>query len=243
MKFLFYAFLGISPAIFWLLYIYKKDKWEPEPRSQVAKIFFLGIVSIVPAGLAEILLLKICFQIDHSVIRQSIWVILTVCFLVVGPIEEFFKYSVVKVFIFFRKDFNEPIDGVVYMSASAMGFAALENVMYIMGHSPIKMALTVAIMRGILSTPAHLIFSGFVGVYLGKAKFCSSKIKSVGLIIYGLLIGILLHGMYNTLAFMGGVWSFSIVPLLLVSGYILLRQIKELSDQSPFKKQEVQTVN
>ena len=239
--YLYYIFLGFAPAIFYVWYIYKKDRWEPEPAHQILKIFCLGIVSIVPAGLLEWFFQSRVFQIESASMSQFLPLNLAICFLVIAPIEEFFKYSVVKTFIYPRHYFNEKVDGVVYMVAAAMGFSALENVMYILNVGMISdayRATWVGIMRGILSTPAHAIFSGFVGVYLGQAKFAPTKSKALWLTVLGLLIGIFLHGLYNALVFAG--YPLFVIPLLLVSGYILIKKINTLVEESPFKPAQKQ---
>ncbi|NUM34315.1 MAG: PrsW family intramembrane metalloprotease [Candidatus Brocadiae bacterium] len=237
----YYFFLGFAPAIFYVWYIYKKDRWEPEPTHQIVKIFFLGLISIVPAGLLEWIFQSRVFQIESASMTQYLSLNLAVCFLIIAPIEEFFKYSVVKTFVFSSDHFNEKVDGVVYMVASAMGFAALENVMYILNVGAVSnetRATWVGLMRGVLSTPAHAIFSGFVGVYLGQAKFAPTTSKSLGLTAWGLLIGIFLHGLYNALVFAG--YPLFVIPLLLVSGYILMKKVNALVAESPFKPAQKQ---
>jgi len=156
-----------------------------------------------------------------------------ICFLVLAPIEEFFKYSVVKVFIYPKEQFDEPMDGVVYMAAAAVGFSAITNVMYLV-QNPDNTSI-VGILRGILATPAHVIFSGFIGVQLGKAKFTASYLQAGSRIVKGFVIAILLHGLYNTLIF-SKILTFAAIPLLVVAGYFLLRQINQLNEVSPFKK-------
>ena len=236
--YIYYIFLGFAPALFWLWYFYRKDKWEPEPKKQVIKIFFLGLVAILPAGMLEYFFQRQVFNISISDMSVSLPLNVVACFLVIGPIEEFFKYSVVKVFIYPRKDFNEKVDGVIYMVAAAMGFSALENVMYIcnQGAFDLLKGTYTAIMRGILATPAHAIFSGFLGVYLGKAKFADTTFRAIGLTLVGFAIAIFLHGLYDMLIFTGEpMLAYMVIPLLLISGFVLLKQVHKLVDESPFK--------
>ncbi len=239
MNHLYFIFLGLAPAIFWMWYIYRKDVWEPEPKRQILKIFFLGVVVIIPTGMLEYLFQHNIYNITIHQMQTSLVLNTIICFLVIGPIEELFKYSVVKGFMYHHKDFNEPLDGVIYMVAAAMGFSGLENIMYIanVGYHDPSQATTIAVLRGVLATPAHAIFSGFLGVYLGKAKFCGDRWKGLGLTATGFLLAVFLHGLYDTMAFAGGYYSFGVIPLLLVSGWLLLRQIKRLADASPFKVQ------
>lgn len=230
----YYILLGFAPAVFFLWYFYRKDKWEPEPKMQVLKIFFLGMVSIPFAALVEWLMITKVFMITN-ISDEYLPFELTIiaCFLAIGPIEEFFKYSVVKVFIYPKDDFNEPMDGVVYMIAAAMGFAGLENVMYIINSGN---PTFVGIMRGLLATPAHAIFSGFVGLYLGRAKFCKGYMESAGWIILGLFIGTFLHGLYDLLVMSRSFWAIGAIPLLVISGGILIYQVNQLQKNSPFIK-------
>ncbi len=244
-EYLYYLLLGIAPAIFYLCYIYKKDKWEPEPKLQVVKIFFLGILAIPLAGVAEYFLMKMwnldVFQAGPKAPSAILSAI--ACFLVIAPIEEFFKYSAVKVFIYPKKDFNEPIDGVVYMVAAAMGFAGIENFMYIINDSH---PTTVGILRGVLSTPAHAIFSGFIGIYLGRAKFCDNSLKAAGLIIWGFLIAIGLHGAYNFFLLSGSILNFPIrleflaIGMMIVAAIVLVAMINKAAHASPFRKEDNQ---
>lgn len=236
MTYLFYIFLGLSPALFWLWYFYQKDRWEPEPKKQVLKIFLFGVFSIVPAGIIELILQEKVFNITIADMQVSLIMNLIICFIVIGPIEELFKYSVVKVSIYDKEDFNEKMDGVVYMVAAAMGFAALENVMYILrvGLSDPDAAPMVGILRGVLATPAHAIFSGYMGVFLGKARFAETKLQGAVYIAQGLFIASMIHGAYNSLLFAGNPYSFLVIPLLIISGVILMGYINQFSKESPF---------
>lgn len=237
---LYYLFLGLGPALFFMWYFYRKDKWEPESKWQVLKIFFLGMVTIPLAAFIEYFFIFRVFRIENiSDPALPLSFGLVACFIVIGPIEEFLKYSAVKVFIYPKDEFNEPIDGVVYMVAAAMGFAGVENVMYIINSDA---PTTVGILRAFLATPAHAIFSGFVGLYLGQAKFCQSYLGSARLIITGLLIAIFLHGLYDILVMSQSVFAFGAIPLLIISGFILIHLVNKLQDQSPFRKQETPVV-
>lgn len=247
-EYLYYIFLGISPAIFCLWYFYRKDTWEPEPKGQVIKIFFLGIFAILPAGLVEYVVQSTIFNdigyddmmglTIHALILNA-----TICFLAIAPIEEFFKYSVVKVFMYYHKDFNEKVDGVIYMVAAAMGFAAFENVMYIFRAGFLYNDADptyVGIMRGVLSTPAHAIFSGFLGVYLGRAKFSKNIFDGIRLVVTGFIIAIFIHGLYNSLIFAGKYCVLGVIPLLLIAGYLLMKNVQKLVNESPFKPKDAQ---
>jgi RsiW-degrading membrane proteinase PrsW (M82 family) len=149
-------------------------------------------------------------------------------------VEEFCKYIVVKCFIFNTEHFDERLDGVVYMVVASMGFAGFENVMYILGSSNPTMT---GIIRCVTSTPAHAIFSGFLGLFLGNAYICRKNQeygKAWGQIILGFLIAVLLHGIYDICAFsqnpiilLGGILFF-----ILIFGTILIIRVNALSKES-----------
>ncbi|MBP7021522.1 MAG: PrsW family intramembrane metalloprotease [Planctomycetes bacterium] len=229
MEYIWYLFLGIAPALFFVCLIYHKDKFQPEPKVQIVKIFFLGILAIVPTAIIEWILQHKVFNIQMYEITTLLSVNIVACFIIIAPIEEFFKYSVVKKFVYNTEYFDEKIDGVVYMIASAMGFAALENVMYIVNS---VVPTWTGILRSISATPAHVIFSGFMGIYLGRARFETSACKSVIRIVQGLLVATVLHGTYNFLAYLNNFWTLLIIPFLLVFGVILIVKVNALAKES-----------
>jgi RsiW-degrading membrane proteinase PrsW (M82 family) len=167
--------LAIAPTLFILLYIYRKDRYEPEPLHLVAWIFFLGALSCIPAGLIEMLFPDGVFS---SV--------------VVAPVvEETLKFLVVFLAIYPRPEFDEPMDGIVYATAAGLGFAAIENILYV-----IEGGLAVGIVRAIVSVPGHVVFSCIWGFALGIAKFRPEN-ERTGIIVTGLFGAMLLHGIFN----------------------------------------------
>jgi len=108
--------LSIAPGIFWLWYFYKRNTLEPEPKALVAQVFFFGMICLAPAALIE----------------QPFRPYPFVQTVIVAPIvEELIKFLLVYLWIARRTDFNEPMDGIVYASAAALGFASAENALYI----------------------------------------------------------------------------------------------------------------
>jgi RsiW-degrading membrane proteinase PrsW (M82 family) len=168
-------FLAIAPTLFILLYIYKKDRYEPEPLYLVAWVFFLGALTVVPAGLIELLF-------PEGVFSSA----------VVAPIvEEGLKFLVVFFAIYRHPEFDEPMDGIVYATAASLGFATIENILYV-----IDGGLAVGIVRAIASVPGHVVFACIWGFALGTAKFRPEN-ERTGIILTGLFFGMLLHGIFN----------------------------------------------
>ena len=169
------VFLAIAPALFILLYIYKKDQYAPEPLHLVAWVFFLGSLTVLPAGLIELLF-------PEGVFSSA----------VVAPVvEEGLKFLVVYFAIFRHPEFNEPMDGIVYAAAASLGFATIENILYV-----IDGGLAVGIVRAIASVPGHVVFACVWGFALGTAKFRPEN-ERTGIIVSGLITGMLLHGLFN----------------------------------------------
>ncbi|NMB79439.1 MAG: PrsW family intramembrane metalloprotease [Methanomicrobiales archaeon] len=189
-------FLAIAPAVFIFLYIYAKDRYEPEPLHLVLWIFFLGCLCTIPAGIVEVFF-------PEDIVTSS----------VVAPVvEETAKFLVVFLFVYRHAEFDEPMDGIVYATAAALGFATVENIFYVLDGG-----LAVGILRALLSVPGHVIFSCIWGAALGIAKF-RPKEQETGIILTGLFGAILLHGIFNFSieAFEG--WGLLILIVLVPAG-------------------------
>jgi RsiW-degrading membrane proteinase PrsW (M82 family) len=168
-------FLAIAPTLFLLLYIYRKDRYEPEPLHLVAWVFLLGALAVIPAGLIELLF-------PEGVFSSA----------VVAPVtEESLKFLVVFLAIYRHPEFDEPMDGIVYATAASLGFATVENILYVLDGG-----LAVGIVRAIASVPGHVVFSCIWGFALGTAKFRPAKERR-GIILTGLFGAMLLHGIFN----------------------------------------------
>jgi RsiW-degrading membrane proteinase PrsW (M82 family) len=146
-------------AIFWLGRFRKMDKYEREPERLIFLSFLAGMVATVPSVLLESPL--------HSSLRSGVSSVsgLFLSFLWVGMVEEFFKYLAVRLTVYRSKEFNEVMDGPIYMISAALGFAATENVGYMLGFG-----LYVGFIRAIFSYLGHVSFSAILGYYMGRAR-------------------------------------------------------------------------
>jgi protease PrsW len=176
--------VGLAPGLFWLWYFYNQDKYEPEPLSLIAKMFFLGIVAAVIAFLLENFLV--------SFIAGILFVAV-----VVPSIEELLKFSMVTLFVYRDQEFDEPMDGIVYATATALGFATLENIVYVFDVSSLSSLFITGSLRAILSVPAHALFAVFWGYSLGIAKFMPEGSRRSTVVILGLILAIGVHGIFN----------------------------------------------
>ncbi|PIV20473.1 MAG: PrsW family intramembrane metalloprotease [Deltaproteobacteria bacterium CG_4_8_14_3_um_filter_45_9] len=212
-------------ALFWLRWFRKKDKYEKEPERLIFFAFFAGVLVTIPSVLLE------SFLRLHD--RGSTVVLpnLFLSFLWVGIVEEFFKYLAVRVTVYRSKEFNEVMDGMIYMISAALGFAATENVGYMLGFG-----YSVGFPRAILSYLAHISFSAILGFYMGKAKIEGRK----NLIWAGFTLAISLHWLYNAFLVAGTLKSsggFLLLGLMVwVFGLILtLILVKKAQAVSPFR--------
>ncbi len=219
--------LAVAPVFIIILYIYYKDKYEKEPKRILFYNFVLGaIVSIIITTLLYQYVFDIILPFRN---QESIFQVFIKAFVVVGFTEEFSKYIIVRYYAQRHKAFNEPFDGIVYSVMVSMGFAATENISYVLQNG-----VETAIARAFTAVPAHATFAILMGYYMGKAKF--SKNKSL-LNLTGLLLAIIFHGAYDFFLFIDfipGIWLGAFVSLFI--GIILSRKaIKRHQNNSNFK--------
>ncbi|MBP3877518.1 MAG: PrsW family intramembrane metalloprotease [Lachnospiraceae bacterium] len=180
------------PAILLLLYIYKKDVKDKEPRSLLWRLFLLGGMTIVTAFIAEVALQNL---FGPFLATGSAAALAVENFLFVALVEELGKYVVLRKVTWKSEEFNYTFDAVVYAVASSLGFATFENVLYLIGAD-----FSVAIARGLLSVPGHAIDGVFMGAFYGRAKKCEAEGDLSGKsrnLFLALLVPTLLHGFYD----------------------------------------------
>ncbi len=208
--------LAIGPGLAIILYIYWKDQHDREPVRHLLVCFLLGIVSIVPAILLEYGLGDVQKQLFavRSVNGQ-----LFSAFVVAAAVEETMKFLFCRWYAYPKRDFNEPLDGIVYMVMVATGFATLENIFYIFSSD--SGGLSTGIMRMFLAVPGHACWGVIIGYFMGQAKFKALWIQRFGLMLVGLIIAILLHGTYDGLLFLQETDRFSEYGVALFGGAII----------------------
>jgi RsiW-degrading membrane proteinase PrsW (M82 family) len=199
---------SIAPALFIMYLIYSRDL-QKEPKSMLMKAFFGGILSIFIALLFAMPLSEYESSIPSGLARSFY-----TSFFCAGIPEEFGKWIIFYWLIKKAKDFDQYYDGILYAIFISMGFALVENVLYVM-----KGGMGVAIMRAILAVPGHMLFAVPMGYYLSISKFepANEAKKHIAL---SLIIPILLHGTYDFLLFYmeakSKINSNIVVPLFLV---------------------------
>ena len=204
---LIFPLLAFAPGIFWLWFFIRRGVYRPGPRRLLVYTFLLGMVATIPAGIMNYLFL------DESVTSDSadLASVAVGMLLVVGPVEETCKFLAVRLLAYRSMYFDEPADGLVYSAAASLGFASLENLLYIAEFGP-----EVMIVRAPLSTLGHLVFGSLWGYALGR--HIQSQGCSKGQIFVGIAAGAVAHGLFNVsvfvfwpaaaaLTFVGALWT------------------------------------
>ncbi|MGM5470359.1 PrsW family intramembrane metalloprotease [Flavobacteriaceae bacterium LMO-SS05] len=216
---------AIAPVCVIILYIYIKDKYEKEPKRLLLLSFLCGaivsilITTLLYSGFDVLLPLKNQFSVQQQFIKA---------FFVVGLTEEFSKYIIVRYVAQPRKAFNEPFDGIMYAVMVSMGFAATENLMYVL-----QGGYEVALLRAFTAVPAHATFAILMGFFMGKAKFSNNRTL---LNITGLVLAVIFHGAYDFFLFIDfipGVWIGAFASLF-VGLFLAKKAIKKHQDVSHF---------
>ena len=232
MSFVTLLLAAFAPGLFWLWFFYKKDKLEPEPKRLIVMTFLLGMGLGIPATLLELLFTESLFAI----------------ILVAPIIEEGLKYSGVRLTVYRSAEFNEPLDGIIYTAALALGFASMENWLYLLAAylnasdmaqstetlSPFGVVASVFVVRAFLSVPSHVLYSSMWGSALGRAKFADPA-QGNAMIQRGLLLAILCHGLFNFFASHFPEAVVGEVVLMFVMWGIVLRSIRECQKASPHR--------
>jgi len=207
--------LAFAPGIFWLWYFYQKDKYRPEPLRLVIRTFILGMAVVIPVALVE----SIFEVIYPSLESKSIPALLALSFLIVGPVEEGAKFLAVRLTVYRSPYFDEEVDGMVYSTACALGFASLENLLYL-----IRFGWQVIMVRATLSTLAHVVMSGMWGYALGRAKLHPER--QTILVSQGLIAAMVIHGLFDFLLLTQSAFALLIIPMVVVLVLQLQRRMK-----------------
>ena len=198
--------VALVPAILLLIYIYFQDKYEKEPIGLLLIIFGLGILSCAPAMLFEWLFGMAIDVTFGGIGTISYWAVYA--FFGVGIVEEFVKFIAAYLPTWRNRHFNYKFDGVVYCIFASMGFAALENVLYLVSYNlqndffvtNTRDTVIYGIQRGLLAIPAHGMCAIFMGYFYGNAKYLKSYGDRKGCrksLIRGFIIAASLHAFYD----------------------------------------------
>ncbi|WP_352169479.1 PrsW family glutamic-type intramembrane protease [Proteiniborus sp. MB09-C3] len=186
--------IAIVPAASIAYAVYLSDRYDKEPISLLFKTFIFGALSVIPTIIVERFLSSI------NAFSGLLGIAIT-AFVVAGFTEEYFKRLVVIKLMCKNKYFDEKLDGIVYSVFSALGFATVENVIYVVFRYSYNSYI--GLYRGILSVPAHAIFGVTMGYYLSLSKFASTKERARANFRKSLYMPMLLHGAFDFILMAG----------------------------------------
>ena len=213
--------LGLLPSFIWLCFFLSKDVL-PEPKWMVLKIFIWGMLSTLPIILVVIFFFDFIKNIEN-IVALSIF-LLALYILFWATTEEVLKYLVVKYNVLRSSELDEPVDIMLYMIIAGLGFAALENILVLLGAHPVltlpEMTL-LAFLRFISATIGHALWSGLIGYYMALSFFEPKKRKKF--LFTGIGISSFLHGLYNfAIMGIGGILGALIVITILIGLFIFI---------------------
>lgn len=217
--------LAIAPILVYILWAYLKDEYEKEPIMILSKFFMLGAITSILGIVVEETLIKINVFDNFSHI-------LYMAFIVAAFTEEGLKAMVLIPTLLQEKHFNEKLDGVIYSIFLSLGFAAVENIIYIF-FEDIRSVLEVGLIRGVISIPAHIMFGITMGYYISKYKFTNKSTRKKEYLIMAILSPILLHGVFNFILMIPYRWSIIVfVAYIVILLKVNLDKLDEYTNNS-----------
>jgi protease PrsW len=185
--------LSFAPGIFWLWFFYKRDRLEPGPRSLMIKLFLIGMLLVIPAVI-----------IEHP-FGGNKFLLLVVC----APLaEELLKFFALRLTVYRSSAFRNPMDGIMFAAAVALGFATAENTYFILAaYLAPQIALGVSdpvwafgmvwklyLLRAFLTVPGHALWSSIWGYALGIEK---AESRGRHIVLKSLALSLVLHSLFN----------------------------------------------
>ncbi len=216
-------FISLAPVLIIAFYVYNRDKYEKEPFSVLLKALFTGVLVVLPVMIIEKLL-----DLPSRNMEGMKYVAYT-AFVVAAFTEEGMKFLAFYLFFWKNKNFNEKFDGIVFAVYIALGFAGIENILYVFSGG-----YGVGVVRALTAVPAHALFGIVMGYYFGIARFDPQR-QSIFLVA-AFLLPFLFHGLYDFMLMSNSpLLMISFIPLFIYFWITGLRKMTKLSDASEFK--------
>jgi len=213
MQFSIFVLPIVLPVIFWTCYHLYKDRHLPEPPSHLLFAFLLGAAASFLALFLYRALGWFDLRYDAFVLAETnLPGLFSYAVLAIGMIEEISKMVPFLLVVLYFREFNEPIDGIIYGSYIALGFAAVENIQYVQWEPAMQ-----AIGRGFAGPVVHMVFASIWGYHIGRAHLCG---RPLGRVILGsLAVTAVLHGIYDFVVIALPDWL-ALAALLIAGGWI-----------------------
>jgi RsiW-degrading membrane proteinase PrsW (M82 family) len=220
--------LALAPSAALFIFFYSRDRYRKEPFGKLAKTFLFGALSLAPAALTSLCLERLTGWTSST---PSLLQGFLGALFIVGLVEEGAKFLVVRFYAYHLREFDEPYDGIMYSVMAALGFATVENVLYV-----VTQGAGTGVMRGLLTVPVHAFDGVLMGYFVGLAKFQKTLGRGYWYSAAGFLLAVLAHAVYDFMVF-----SLDRAPLLIVSlalfavlaWVIFFKATRQLAEQSP----------
>ena len=218
--------LAVAPVLICLFYMYIRDQYEKEPWRLLATGVVMGLIITFPIMQSQGFVARfmpIAGQFGEAVFTS---------FAIASLVEEGFKFVVLYFLVWRSRNLNEPVDGIVYAVFISLGFAGVENVLYVF--NPQLGGLSTALMRAVVSVPAHGLFGVIMGYHFAIARFEPQNAGRRMLLAF--FAPWLAHGIYNTILLSGHAYYLVVfVPFLLMLWHGGFRKIRRHLEASPFR--------
>jgi RsiW-degrading membrane proteinase PrsW (M82 family) len=240
---------GAIPAILVMLYFDWIDRKRPEPWGLRYAVMGVGLLTVIPAVMFELSFTQIYAAGEHHHHATSYGDAAFNSFVVAGSVEEASKIAAVFMVVWYSKHFDERMDGIVYGARAGLGFALLENCLYIYQVAPTDELTVTWVLRALLAVPGHALWSGMIGYFAARRRFDNAGPGLFG----GYAIAVAFHGLYDFSIFVqqpladSGLeqvgYAFYAVPILLaIGGWItvrgMARRALQLDDAAALYAQE-----
>lgn len=221
------AAIGIVPVFGWVWFIAKRDGLTIGNLNLLIKVFFLGVLTAIPASIIEIYVVETqkesqIFEAMHKIwFHQGTFLVMTTFLsaLIVAGIEEITKALGI-IFSFAKRKLTTSNDGMLYGMIIGLAFAVTENGVYFASAIQVENGLNfwgIVLLRFILSTSAHIIYSGTMGMFLAQAKLSNRLTGKLSYLMLGFLVPIVIHSVFNFL--LGSAYDWVVV--IIISGGFL----------------------
>lgn len=218
--------LGLAPAVIILFYIYIRDKYEKEPIKLLITGILFGVIITAPIVFTENLIMH------YLPYGNKILDAFLTSFVVASFVEETYKYIILYFLIWKNKNFNEKFDGIVYSAFISLGFAGIENILYVL--NPQLGGFRTAVSRAVFSVPGHGLFGVYMGYYFALAKFDENK--KIRYMLYAFIVPFIFHGVYDFILLSQIPYAMIIFIFFVIFMWITgFKKMKKHIKASPFK--------
>lgn len=230
--------IALLPPLILMILVYRKDQVEKEPIGLIVKTIIFGALCAIPTVIVEVLLGGIIESVFNT---RSVIGLLIDNMIGVALVEEFFKMQACKLSVWKNKEFNYTFDGLVYSVAAAIGFAALENLLYVYDYG-----FGTGILRAITAIPGHTIFGIFMGMNLGIAKLYEingDKKTAKHYKRLALIVPMIIHGLYDFMCSVGSSTATIIFFIaLIILDIVAIRKVNQFERMDTSIYQEPDTM-